>query len=345
METLACIPPYIRDGLKRIVGLEAISVQEAKSAQQSVLIVHFAQQDKPTQVSSSLWQVLRAGGNCLVVRIWKGGSRWWNLTLAKNVQALATAELEGYRWAHKALGDKIPQILYACTTISKQGESPWAVFEYVGKQSKRFDGTEYIYDQYWTETMIKVRDEFGFAEPHPRWGRVPVDKSLQYAKRVLHQVTVPLHRYFFEHEGAIPPDHVGRLCGDLLVDESGHGCTFMWMVRRYRKAFLTMQASLFNTDASDKKLSEVVAVLEKCVENLESEHVRPLPCVLLHMDCQPQNLVFAKTLSKEDPWYISSVLDWEDSAYGDPRFELLLLGRKASLTRMLCVFVRIDVLF
>ena len=330
METFELIPPYITDRLKLIVGLGASHVEEAKSAQQRVLIFHYDSTDDEERAHvSPLRGVLESGGNCLVVRIWRGGSRWWNLTQAKDVQALAAAELQGYQWAHKALGRKVPKLLYA----SKENESPWALFEYVGHRSKRFNDKSFVYDQYWTETMIKVRDEFGFHELHPRWGRVPVKESWLYTKRVLHQVTIPLHQYFYQNEHVVGSDEVRLLCGDLGSETSGY--TYMKMVRSYRKAFVAMKESLECTSNKDTRLSQAIDALEKCIKELEKEHVPPLPCVLLHMDCQPQNLVFAKTLNEEDPWCVSSILDWEDCAYGDPRFEILLLGRKVSFVEIL----------
>jgi hypothetical protein len=80
---------------------------------------------------------------------------------------------------------------------------PWAIMEYVGAQSTLFDDDsgrqEQEWDDSWTTGMTKVRDEFGFSEPHPRWGRVPVDQCLDYALAVLRQVTLSLHRYCNEH--------------------------------------------------------------------------------------------------------------------------------------------------
>jgi thiamine kinase-like enzyme len=66
---------------------------------------------------------------------------------------------------------------------------------------------------------------------------------------------------------------------------------------------------------------------------------------LVHLDLQPQNLLFAaKTTTPTTPTTtttttnggsstiesigVSSVLDWEDAAIADPQFEVLLLGRK-----------------
>jgi len=46
-------------------------------------------------------------------------------------------------------------------------------------------------------TMVKVRHEFGFNEPHPRHGRVPTDECLDYAMMVLHNVVIQIQTYFF----------------------------------------------------------------------------------------------------------------------------------------------------
>jgi thiamine kinase-like enzyme len=50
------------------------------------------------------------------------------------------------------------------------------------------------------------------------------------------------------------------------------------------------------------------------------------------MDCQPQNLLFARPKEKRQP-LIVSVLDWEEAAFADPRFELLLICRKVCANR------------
>ena len=323
MQSLEPIPIYITDCVKEKVGLDVIQIEEAKSAQQRVLIFKYDANDERRE-TSPLRSALEPGGYCLVVRVWKGGSRWWNLNQAKDVRTLAAAEVEGYRLAHEALGTKIPQLLYAS---HKENESPWALFEYVGEKSTRFDGVLQVYDQYWTESMIKVRDEFGFPEPHPRWGRVPVPASLPYAMRILRQVTIPLHRYLFSNKHTVKSTQIHELCGDGLESESGY--TYSWMIRLYRRALQAMEVSLQKAIVPDTKLRESLIALAKCIDELDKQAVKDLPSVLVHMDMQPQNLVFARTRN-EDPWCVSSVLDWEDCAYGDPRFELLLLGRKVS---------------
>jgi len=322
MGCLEPIPIYIIKNVKEKVKLDFTQIEEAKSAQQRVLIFQYDANDEQLE-TSPLRRALESGGYCLVIRIWKGGSRWWNLNQAKDVRKLAIAEMEGYRLAREALGTKIPQLLYAS---NKENESPWAVFEYVGEKSTRFDGALKLYNQYWTECMIEVRNEFGFPEPHPRWGRVPVSESLPYAMRILNQITIPLHRYMFENKDSISLTQIRHLCGDE-PESYETGYTYKWMIPLYKRALRAMQESLRKATVPDTELTKSLRILEMCINELDKEVVIELPGVLVHMDSQPQNLIFARTQDK-DPWCISSVLDWEDCAYGDPRFELLLLGRK-----------------
>jgi thiamine kinase-like enzyme len=94
-------------------------------------------------------------------------------------------------------------------------------------------------------------------------------------------------------------------------------------------------------------LAFAVTKLQKHASFLaESSILSLLPPVLCHMDCQPQNLLFVKCATTslsptaspkpDDPVLrveVSSVLDWEEAAYADPRFELLLLCRKVCANR------------
>jgi hypothetical protein len=72
--------------------------------------------------------------------------------------------------------------------------------------------------------------------------------------------------------------------------------------------------------------------------------MKDLAPVLVHMDLQPQNLIFRRNARTDeraidddtpdsDSATIFSVLDWEDTAWADPRFELLLLCRKVCANR------------
>jgi hypothetical protein len=121
------------------------------------------------------------------------------------------------------------------------------------------------------------------------------------------------------------------------------GYTFDYMVSVYERALESI-AAMAKTPADGgsgggcdtpgaSRFSRAEGRLEEGVRSLRRQAARrpdgrpaipPLDPVLCHMDYQPQNLQF----SARDPSHISAVLDWEEAAYGDPRFDLLLLGRK-----------------
>jgi hypothetical protein len=92
-------------------------------------------------------------------------------------------------------------------------DSCWAVLEYVGMDSALFFTTNdkysddkatastattslyyYEYDSSFLLGMEIFRDEFGFREPHPRWGRVPTNQVMDYALMIVRQVLLPVHR-------------------------------------------------------------------------------------------------------------------------------------------------------
>jgi hypothetical protein len=100
--------------------------------------------------------------------------------------------VSAYCIAYKSLPHlALPQVLHFEPSTN---DYPWAIFSYVGEHSARF-GEDRQYTMQWVESMIKVRHEFGFDEPHPRWGRVPVDDAVAYALKVLRAVTIPLHQH------------------------------------------------------------------------------------------------------------------------------------------------------
>ncbi len=99
----------------------------------------------------------------------------------------------------------------------------WAVMAYVGSQSRYFIPTKQLmatatagtittsdsslsnyyydygaYDDTWTTTMIPVREEFGWSEPHLRWGRLPISYCWNYAATLLRTWMIPLHEYCFK---------------------------------------------------------------------------------------------------------------------------------------------------
>lgn len=103
-----------------------------------------------------------------------------------------------------------------------------------------------------------------------------------------------------------------------------------------------IQAKDQNNDNNDKKFAILIDVLTECVQTLQTESndfadIQELPAVLCHIDLQPQNMILCKKVAfnndgDEIP-KIFSVLDWEESCYADPRFELLLLCRKVVANR------------
>ena len=356
-----CSEPIMQE-LNRRLGRKPIEIQLAKSAQQKVFIVHY----DPTHTFSELdrtWQdALECGRNRLVIRCWQGGSRWWNLNRPTSPQLVARSEIAGYRTAYKALPQRIPRALafFDCQSSEQANKTAysWAILEYVGPNSKRHSSEDdsLHYDAYWITSMIKIREEFGFAEPHPRWGRVPVDNALQYARLVLRDVTIPIHKWFFTQKQT--NDQYTQICTileesiveDLALDvgvpvltvnnknplqKSCH--SYSSMLHLYEQAHGDLQMNYLkqspwskSSNDPDTKLRRSLELLGKCIQVLRQQSkqafLQPLPFVLVHMDCQPQNLMIAKDLHSE--WHISAVLDWEEAALADPRFELLLLGRK-----------------
>lgn len=344
-----------------------------------------------------LWRdCLQMGCNRLVVRVWKGGCTWWNLNRNSSPRSLAEQELMGYRWSHQALlrrdddGDSgviIPRVLYSQisssihpdTTNSVDSEEdimkylPWAIVEYVGPHSLYY--TNKRYDSTWVESMVKMRHEFGFDEPHPRWGRVPESQALGYAAQVLDQFILPLHVLLgSSHPHATNNNKESLLSAHTTMSSSGSYHTYESMIKIYQQAYQDLMKALVaahyeqqqeqqqQPDAvmsilhpqDSQRWDQVLALIQNAVYNVLPSNVAqkmipilqsPFPStVLVHLDLQPQNLLLASNGSNngdeddhggDDPLSlkVSSVLDWEDAAIADPRFELLLLGRKVCASR------------
>ena len=99
----------------------------------------------------------------------------------------------------------------------------------------------------------------------------------------------------------------------------------------------------------NRRMGELLKVLLQSVDKLEYEFKEipqlqtnySIPPVLCHMDLQPQNMILGRRIGlshvageKDDEMpSILSVLDWEETCYADPRFELLLLCRKVLANR------------
>lgn len=121
---------------------------------------------------------------------------------------------------------------------------------------------------------------------------------------------------------------------------------YEYAARKFRQEF-TLQCEA----AQSRKLSLFVSLFLDCVKEIKEEatiffsqdNLFRLPAVLCHMDLQPQNILFYNfdppLRSPATPSLVSDlprircVLDWEDAAWADPRFELLLLGRKVCANR------------
>lgn len=230
---------------------EVDDLYSIKSAQQRVFILTVVSRKELAKVNVShlggvLIKSIKEANGHLVLRIWKGASRWWNLNA--NVQQscldLASSEVIGYKLAREAFklyyskcsakNDQegifrhqricIPQMLYFQSNKSasqKQPKNPWAIFSFVkeiniitnempiseSEQNLKFCD-EFI------DNMVKIRKEFGFDEPHPRHGRVCVENALEYAMHVLDTAVLPMQSIFFsfflkESRGSPIDPHLG----------------------------------------------------------------------------------------------------------------------------------------
>jgi hypothetical protein len=229
-------------------------------------------------------------------------------------------------------GLEIPQVLYfshddhskVCKEKAKQ---PWAFMSYVGPESAFFHDASSNNNKptdEWLDGMIQIRREFGFDEPHPRWGRVPVDRCLMFCFHVLEKFILPMHDYFFSN-GASGLDwtELGRPSAGGNV----HPWTYEDMIALYER----MHSRMIPRDEAE---TNIIRALGQCIQRLGEAHISNMPPVLCHMDCQPQNLIFFRQVHNNPlPPQLHSVLDWEEAAYADPRFELLLLCRKVCANR------------
>jgi thiamine kinase-like enzyme len=358
---------------------ELISIQEAKSAQQQVWILFLGvtqqngelrladdnnDNDNDITIDKDWKDCLESGRNRLVVRQWKGGCQWWNLhrnNEADTPTKLANSEVFGYQCARQSLVSfntttptttttnvTIPRVLLYQENNNNNNLPPWAVLEYVGPASTYFDEESYEYDSYYLEGMVTTRHEFEFDEPHPRWGRVPEDQALDYATLVLEQVVLPLHR-----------SSQTILLADRQRQQQVY--TYPTMVHIYQDAWKELQHHAILTskqhqqqpqqqEEEDPRMRQALQLVETAVtivlpSNLAS--IPPLDPVLVHLDLQPQNLLFGRrqnnnkeeeeegttTNTNTNTFRVSSVLDWEDAAVADPRFDLVLLGRKVCANR------------
>jgi serine/threonine protein kinase len=330
---------YLRERLCGDSVVEVLSTTPAKSAQQIVLILRLQFHEGVIACHHpEPWRsALIRGNNHLVIRIWKAASRWWNLNHIEENQvqnellAIARHEIWGYREASKVFNSnsqssiRIPRVLHFEDVI-QDGEIPWAIMEYVGPNSTLFQEGNGDMDDVWETSMIKIRMEYGFLEPHPRWGRVPVRDALEYATQILHSVIVPMHKYYQRNSAS-------TITGKTLT---AYDYDSMLQLCKMKYQTILANASCQN---EWNELHSAIKRLQQIHESLECRWIagtvpRPMGLVLVHMDLQPQNILFRKTQqNSEHRSTVVSVLDWEETAWADPRFELVLLCRKVCADR------------
>jgi thiamine kinase-like enzyme len=217
-------------------------------------------------------------------------------------------------------------------------------------------------------TMTKSRHEFGFDEPHPRHGRVPIDECFEYAQMILRDVVLPIQFSFFEWSSSssltTPDGYINcnsvewthNLCTLGIDRQKVKPYHYHDMIAVHRDALERLSTAHHNATTKvvvdDERMGTLLQMMEKCVNALEHEwdddenhdgcgRPPPLPAVLCHMDLQPQNLTFWHDRNEgndennaNDHIHVSqhcsvaSVMDFEEAAYADPRFEVLLICRK-----------------
>lgn len=239
-------------------------------------------------------------------------------------------------------------------------EYPWAILSYVGdgccyfqsgdKHESRAStsGSSWMCDGQYAKDMVKIRHEFGFDEPHPRWGRVKEDQALNYAMRVMDSVVLPIQSAFFSST-ADNTSMQGHERDMAILGRPGNvkrmAFRYLDMVATYHEAANKMMETIQETDTSDRKVGILLATLKTCIERLDKEAREcpflsdsgVLPPSLCHCDLQPQNLILSR--KKGDEYdanvipFVFSVLDWEEACYSDPRFEVLLMARKICASR------------
>jgi hypothetical protein len=299
-------------------------VQIPVSAQQKVWIL------KVPPCENRAWgPALEEGNQHIFIRLWKSSGNWWNCNYPPaEIQQLALSEVTAYRIAHRLLSElRVPRVLHFEAT-----PQPWAIFECVGPYSQQCIS----WDTSFPDSMIHVRHEFGFDEPHPRWGRLPIESCEQYGDLLLQQVVIPLHRQWQSQSNKDPMGLFGFAKESLTP-----GLRYSDTIQTYQQ--LLNDVLVPNLSEQRPFIQNAIVLLQQAVERLEMEAVKqgllevqdsstsPF-CVPCHMDLQPQNLMFTRSDLATQP-RIVSVLDWEDAAYADCRFELLMMGRKVMAQR------------
>ena len=271
---------------------------------------------------------------------------------------------------------RIPRVLYSSLSdYPTQGDNstnrsnyrpPWCILEYVGPYSLYFNDPQWIqHDTSYIDAMISIRKEFGFDEPHLRWGRLPIHLCVPYSLQLLNSFIVPLHMHYFINVH-------GKLGSTIRLPTSQMKIYFFDSVLELIKSkimccIVPNVATMSDHDVEPihaKVLRDASQILKAAIhaiyDEVVSSSIQNLPPVLCHMDLQPQNIIFGTSpcsitsnkgshtdkcahpiLLSQKPCncQLISVLDWEEAAYADPRFEMLLLCRKVCATREQADFI------
>lgn len=350
-DNISLIQEHVSPFLKNVCNIEISNVEEMKSAQQKVYQLccstnHIRTEDdtqNDVEKESMFRQALHRGAGKLIVRQWVSPARFWNLNnknfedIDAEIALMANAEVMGYRIARKILQaraeilpenhqiEMIPELLYF-SGYEEKTSIYWAILSYAGRGSLNF-GLSRIYDDKFVLSMVKVRREYGFDEPHPRHGRVTEENSQFYAMKVIEQIVLPIHEFFFKRRC---PDRISL--EDLSLLNPDGAVEYLDMVNTYDRALKKLIKHIMCDENNTNWTKLLVVVLEQSILFLfeQAKQLKKIPSVLVHCDLQPQNLMFyrtARTSEKNIP-DIACVLDWEEANFADPRFELLLICRK-----------------
>ena len=273
------------------------SITQCHSAKQEVLLLTTTNTNTPFEES------LQKNNRNIIVRKYKSTATYWNLQGTLNIEnppTLKDRETRAYTIARSVFNDSkivIPEVLHV------DDKDNAVVFEYVGSSSSYFVGGDF--DDSMVRNMIKTRLEFGFDEPHPRHGRVPAEQCLEYAKSVVRDIVVPIHKAKLN-------------LGSYELEMFGAVKTFGGMLRLYEEQFTKLEGV-------GDEVMDMIEILKKNIRDVEAGCVGP---TLVHGDLQPQNLMFRKGEGEGEEIDIACLLDWEDAAIADGRFEVLLIARK-----------------
>jgi Phosphotransferase enzyme family len=312
-----------------------------------------------------------------------------DVSLRQQQRYISKQEIGGYQAAYEAFASiqreiietgsssasanssivRIPRVLYSSLSDDSTQEDgnikssiyrpPWCILEYVGPCSLYFSDHQWIqHDTSYIDSMIPIRMEFGFDEPHLRWGRLPLHLCVPYTLQLLNSFIVPLHVYCFANEHENSSDRIR-----LPTSSSQTKTYFFDSVIELLKTKISFDIEQNVEAMSDHDVKPTHATILKDASQIlnaaidaicQDEIIQNLPPVLCHMDLQPQNLIIGTSLCAEtsnkscnevnipDPqlpshhpknYQFLSVLDWEEATYADPRFELLMLCRKVCANR------------